>query len=293
MFGYIRPHKGELKLREYEIYKGVYCSLCRSMGKNFGIFSKLLLSYDGTFLALMAMGLSSECKGFQKGPCRVNPIKRCNYCKEGDKSLKFAGAVSIIMAYYKLKDDINDGNIIQRLRAVAVLTVVVRAQRKARVCYPEVEEIVRRQIAKQACIEEVEGVSIDESASATSIMLSEVLGLLAKDERDRRILCEMGYFVGRWVYLMDAVDDMEKDEKNKNFNVFVRALIEQNACSQQEAHKYLLAVLNQTLARLTAAYNLLEFAQFQPILDNIITKGLPEFQRNILLKEESDNYGSV
>ena len=66
MFGYIRPKIPELKVREYDQYKGIYCSLCKRMGKEYGIASRFALSYDSTFLVLMMLGLEDECTPFEK-----------------------------------------------------------------------------------------------------------------------------------------------------------------------------------------------------------------------------------
>ena len=101
MFGYVRIAKGELKVKEYEMYKAVYCSLCRDLGRSYGPISRLTLSYDFTFLALLNMSLSDECDCIERKRCAFNPLKKCNYCKE-DNDLKMPSAAAMIMLYYKL-----------------------------------------------------------------------------------------------------------------------------------------------------------------------------------------------
>ena len=101
LFGYIRPKIPELKVREYDQYKGIYCSLCKRMGKEYGIASRFALSYDSTFLVLMMLGLQEECTPFQSGKCVFNPLKKCNYCTSGQTNFEFASALTVMMTTKK------------------------------------------------------------------------------------------------------------------------------------------------------------------------------------------------
>ena len=94
MFGYIRIQKSELRLREYEAYKGVYCGLCRQLGRDYSIFSRFLLSYDCTFYGMFIMSLGRSCSGFERKRCRFNPMKKCTFCKCESDSLSKASPTS-------------------------------------------------------------------------------------------------------------------------------------------------------------------------------------------------------
>ena len=107
MFGYIKIAKPELKIKEYETYKAVYCTLCRTLGKEYGIWTRFTLSYDFTFLALLNMALSDGCDEAERKHCVCNPLKKCNYCKN-DEKIKMPAAAAMIMVYYKLLDNIAD-----------------------------------------------------------------------------------------------------------------------------------------------------------------------------------------
>ena len=87
MFGYIRPFKPEMRVCEYEAYKGIYCALCKALGKEYGIAARFALSYDGAFVALLSVSLSQECATMQKGRCTCNPLKGCNFLCGAEKSL--------------------------------------------------------------------------------------------------------------------------------------------------------------------------------------------------------------
>ena len=107
MFGYIRAAKPELNVRELELYKAVYCTLCKKLGKNYGILSRFTLSYDFTFLALLKLGMTDGCERFERKRCAFNPLKKCNYCCN-DSAMEMPSAAAMIMLYYKILDNIAD-----------------------------------------------------------------------------------------------------------------------------------------------------------------------------------------
>ena len=107
LFGYIKVARGELKIKEFELYRGVYCSLCKAIGKKYGLISRFTLNYDFAFLALLNMSLKDGCDMFSQKRCTFNPLKKCNFCKSFDNFMMPAAA-AMIMAYYKLLDNIAD-----------------------------------------------------------------------------------------------------------------------------------------------------------------------------------------
>lgn len=287
MFGYIKPFKPEMKMREFDIYKGIYCSLCKHMGKKFGALSRLTLSYDCTFLALVLMAIQGSCSGFKDSRCAVNPLKKCMVCNDQNDIFEFSGAVSIIMSYYKIMDDINDNMGISKLRAYALLPIISRPYRKAKKLHPEIDSIVNRYINSQSEIERTSENGVDVSAEPTSHMMSELLVTPSFCESQERVIKQFGYFIGRWIYLIDASDDLEKDIKNNNFNPFVNLLIKnsESNMSISEINTYCNEVLNQTLSQAISAYNLLEIKQFNSIIENILYLGLPQIQKSILFDQ--------
>ena len=295
VFGYIRPQKSELLVREYEQYKGVYCALCKQLGKSYGIAARLTLSYDCTFLAMTMLALSGECPGFHTGKCVVNPFKKCTYCSGGQQSFQFASALSVIMTYHKVKDDIADSGFFGKIRSVLLLPLVSHAYKKARKNYPQLAQIVSAAMTMQSEAEHSVQPSIDFCAEPTAQMLSQVFGLVAGDnEQNKRVLEQFGYFLGRWVYLIDAADDMEKDMKSNSFNPFVIKLQLSAPCAQfEKAKPYCNEVLNATLSQATAAIQLMSFQHFESIINNIVLLGLPEMQKELLFEKEKKNVGSI
>ena len=299
MFGYVRPQKSELLVREYEQYKGVYCSLCRQLGKSYGVMSRLALSYDCTFYALVLLGLRGDCGGFRQGRCVVNPLKKCTYCNRGEKELVRASALSVIMTYHKIKDDIADSGFFGKLKGYLMLPFAARARKKAARDFPQMDDAVANAMQMQREAERRNSSSLDECAEPTAQMLSSAFLTDTEESPDspnQRVLNQFGYYLGRWVYLIDAADDIEKDLKSRSFNPFViRFGLTQASTPEKiaEVKEYANQTLNSTLSQAIAAVNILNFPVFGPIISNVILQGLPGIQKEILFKKEKENVGSL
>ena len=141
MFGYIKVKKEELKIKDFEVYKAVYCSLCKKLGKSYGILSRLTLSYDFAFLSLLNISLKSGCVSFERKRCAFNPLKKCNYCKSSDE-LDMPSAAAMIMLYYKILDNIKDEKGLKKLGFLLLKPIFSGAHKKAAKKYPFIEETV-------------------------------------------------------------------------------------------------------------------------------------------------------
>ncbi len=107
MFGYVKVYQPELKMGEFEQYRGMYCSLCRTLGKRYGILAQMTLSYDVTFLSVLHMALSEECPGFTKGHCPYNPFKKRTCCC-ANAALDTCADAAMLLVYHKTLDTIAD-----------------------------------------------------------------------------------------------------------------------------------------------------------------------------------------
>ena len=274
MFGYLQIHKDELKVKEYEAYKSVYCGLCKQLGRDYGFLTRLILSYDCTFYAILLMSLKRSCTGFSDGRCKFNPLKKCKFADCKDNAYSKASALSVISAYYKVVDDIDDSGFFKRIALKIVKPFFGRRQKKAARRFPEIEIIVSEMMKNQKAAENDELVTIDKAANPTAKMISDLAALEGGNDLQKRVLSEFGYQIGRWVYLIDAADDYEKDKKSGNFNPFIKADINDK--------DYINSVLSQSLARAYDAYNLLDIIDFKPIIDNMMLFGFPNKQNAVL-----------
>lgn len=282
VFGYLKPDKPELKIREYEEYKSVYCGLCKYLGKYYGIVSRLTLSYDCTLIAMLIMSLRNESIDYSKKRCVVNPLKKCNFCFSSGESYHFAGAVSVIMTYYKLEDTIYDSGFFKATAARLLKLIFKRSHKKAIAAYPEIEEITKNMMSEQLEIEKHKNSSIDCSADPTAKAISRLCLLFAKNDDEKIILKEFGYYIGRWIYLMDAADDYFEDKEKKSFNPFASHFSSYDKISNFEIMDYCNSTLNLTVSMAISAFNLLDLTIYKPILENIINRGLASAQKQCL-----------
>lgn len=267
MFGYVKAYKPELRIKEWEMYKAVYCSLCRELGKSYGILARFTLSYDFTFLALLQMALSDTFPETERKRCALNPIKKCNYCKNKDDNLSFSAAAAMIMLYYKLLDNIADEKGIGKLKYLVLKPSFSSAYKKAARENKDIDDIFKEYSAAQTKIEQNESCGIDAAAEPTAIMLSKVFEKCSANEFDRRALSRMGYCMGRYIYIIDAAKDLEEDIKKDNFNPY-----KNNENYKEDASRQLGVCIEETIK----AFELLEIKQLKNILGNIVYLGLDD-----------------
>ncbi len=272
MFGYIRAEKSELKIKEYEIYKAVYCSLCKKLGKSYGVISRFTLSYDFTFLALLNTSLKGGCVNIERKRCAFNPLKKCNYCKDDD-FLEMPSAAAMIMTYYKILDNIADEKGFKKFLYLCLKPIFKSANKKAAKKYPEIEKIVVDYISKQNALEKENCNEVDNAADPTAKALSQILMLCSENASQKRILERLGYCLGRYIYLMDAFCDLKEDIKKGSYNVLK---------TKENLNEYIEGQIYFCINESTKAFELLEIKKFKTILGNIVYLGLEEtFKKEI------------
>lgn len=269
MFGYIRISKPEMRMKEYEMYKAVYCSLCKELGRSYGIFARMTLSYDFTFLALLNMSLKDGFCGTKLKKCTCNPFKKCTYLCDNDE-LKLPSAAAMIMIYYKVLDNIEDEKGVKRLAFKLAKPFFKKAHKKAAKEYPQLETIVGEYIKKQKTLEAENCGSIDKAANPTATALSQIFSLLSSDTNEQRVLNRMGYCIGRYIYILDAACDLEEDRKLNRYNP-LKDISEENI-NENFIYPQLYICAKET----ASAMELLDIKKFKNILDNIIYLGLED-----------------
>lgn len=291
MFGYIKADRSELKGKEYELYRAVYCSLCKTLGRDYSVLMRLFLSYDATFFALLCLSLSKECPAAKSGRCRFNPLKKCNYITNEEDTFHLAAGLSVLTAYYKIIDNIDDARWLQKIPYRILKTLFLRSFKKARRRYEDIDMVLKTMTDRQRAAEADENCTVDKAAHPTAQMLHDVCGLIpryiltetsADDEKartTRRVLSQFGYCLGRWVYLMDAADDMEKDRKRGGFNPLLIMGI-----GESERKEKIEPMLNHSLSEALLSYGLLSKGRYDSIIMNVLTCAMPKEQNRVLEK---------
>ena len=286
MFGYVKTDKPEMKIKEYEAYRGLYCSLCKAMGKHFGVFSRLTLSYDITFLVLTRLAFTGTLPCFQAGRCAFNPTKKCSYCSNADEELRYASAVAMMMFYHKVRDNISDGSILKKLLMYLLLPWASVKYKKAKKMYGEVADIIGECMSKQADTEKKNSALTDEAAHQSAEALGRIAAYNMNDPEGN--IYRFGYGIGKWVYLTDAFDDIEKDIKSGSYNVFVNKYNLTPDNFTQEIKSEITATINMASVLFINAYESIENKSLKPIMENIIYEGMHKSLDRILSGENKD-----
>lgn len=281
LFGYVRIDKADMKVRDYETYKAVYCSLCKQLGKDYSFLTRFLLNYDCTFLALFIMANEDTCVTFKKGRCKFNPCKSCNYCKSESAALSKSAALLVFMSYFKLIDNIRDSGFFAKLGCSLIRPLFASWKRKAKKKYPDYFVACEKMYTDQIKAE-VSSAGIDEAAAPTAELLKFVFSNEAPDDRIRPAYEEFGYHLGKWIYLIDAACDIDEDIKHKSFNPIYNKLGKSKVESAQFADE----ILSHSVYLLTSAYRLIDKKRFEAILDNIVLIGLTMKQKELLSGKE-------
>lgn len=275
MTGYVRLFKPELKMREYEQYRGIYCSLCKQLGKRYGALLRMALSYDMTFYAILAMAVHEPCVGFRESRCSYNPFKKCLQCEQTD-AVAASADITALLFYYRCLDHLADEGFWKRLGVRFVLPFAKRYHRKAKARLPEIDDRFHEMMEQQRRLEEAKTASIDAAAEPFAVLLQALCEDLAADDKQRMVLSRFGYCLGRYVYLADAAADMVDDGKKGRYNPFIhnRRLNIGDKQAVAECQQYALAVLRHCQAECVTAYNLLDTYRFDGILKNILQEGI-------------------
>ena len=284
MLGYIRTDSPELRLRDGECYRAIYCGLCRQMGKCTGQCSRLSLSYDFAFLAAFRMSLTNEKLEIQKKRCLVHPLKKRNMVIESP-SLAYCADASAILTYHKCRDDVDDEKGFKKLRALVASGFFSRAYRRAKRRYPTLDSTVCSLLQELRAYEK--DTAAPPSADAPAAIFGNVMACVLSEGLDgveARIAKTFGRAIGHWIYLIDAADDYRDDLKSGSFNPFVRLF---GAEMTEENAQSVALSLKRYLADAENAFLLIDnfpTPEIREILCNILYLGLPKVADRVLQK---------
>lgn len=265
MFGYVIPNKGELKVRELEEYQGWYCGLCRCLQRDYGFSGRLSLNYDMTFLAMLLSSLYDVDKRSTCGGCVIHPFRRRT--KYDTVYVSYAAAMNILLTYYKCLDDWEDDRDLIR---GAYGTVLHPAGRRVGERYPEQAGIIKQ------CLEELKQAEFrkETDLDIVSGIFGRICGTLFAPERDiwYQDLYHMGFYLGKYIYLLDAWDDLQEDFRKGSYNPFLEEdrQIQDIELEKDSRREQVRQILTEMISR--ACYHF----ERLPVVDNV------EILRNIL-----------
>ena len=273
MFGYVRPLRDELKCRDFDLYRATYCGLCGAMRRRYGWLAPMFLNYDFTFLALL---LEKPEERFTpcSGRCHANPILKKPMCPPSE-ALDRAADESVVLTWWQLQDKAADLGIWKGLPARGLALLLRPSYRKAARRCPEFDQSVRENLQKLSDLEQENCPSMDRAADTFAVLLQAAAPASGDAVRDRA-LEQLLYHLGRWIYLIDAQDDLEEDRVSGNYN----------AVAARFGPEGDLEAMGRTLDHsrnlMGSAAQLVDFGCRWPLIENILYLGLPLVQKAVL-----------
>jgi hypothetical protein len=283
LFGYITPYKPEMKIREYEVFRGYYCGLCKSMGSNYNQLVRMGLNYDLAFLGIVLSSLDEQPDVFRKEGCISNPLKKKITVVE-NRALEYASGLSVALIHFKLLDDWSDE---KSVKAVLADIPFRLASRKAKKKHGEKFEAIKRRLEKLSELERKRCSIVDEVADCFGkLMESIAVPDYIDDVNTIRTLKSMGYNLGRWIYVLDAFEDLEKDLKEGNYNPLT---IQYGYQKEEGLDSFKARIVDQvefsltfTLDNISKSFELLDLRRNREIVENIVYMGMRYRMENIL-----------
>ena len=286
MFGYVRAFKPYMRVFEYDIYKAVYCGLCKDMSRRCGFFTRFTLSYDLTLLALMDFSVRDIKLKAEKQRCIAHPLKK-SMCACCSNDFSYSSFTAVILTYHKLKDDIYDKGISGKLGAMMLLPFFEKPYAQARKQMPQLASKVEKAMELQKKVENGKNCGIDRACEPTAKMMEAVFGGLGRNKEQKQLLERFGYLLGRYVYITDALDDLKEDYRKGTYNPLLKEFniikTKDNIPSGQLEKIYAFAddSINFTLGSLADVYVQLDLERYRDIIDNIIYLGLKNVYNSV------------
>ena len=270
MFGYVRPPAQDLPEGELNRFRTMYCGLCHTLSRRYGQAARMILNYDFTYLAILLSNGTADAEN--AGRCWVSPVKKRPYL-EPTAAMELAADESVILAYWQLRDGAEDHTWAAGLKYRGGAQLLEGAYRKAAAFRPEFDAAVRRQLRLLHELETAEDPSMDRAADTFAVLLSGASAEI-EDPTRRRILEQILYHLGRWVYLIDAADDLKRDGESGNYNPVALRYGLKNGVWTPESRRDFALTLDHSIQRMAAAFELWDFGVWTAVLESTFYAGL-------------------
>ena len=266
MFGYVRPSEQRLTGEEKERFAAAYCGLCHTLKRRYGPAARMILNYDLTFLAIL-LDERSSCS-YCKKRCMMHPIKK-RPCEQGNAALDVAADYSVILTWWQLRDGVEDHGFWCGLKYRLASVLLRKAYCKARAAQPQFDENTKKHLQELAVLERECCCSVDHGQGRESKAEDAV-----SDPVRHRVLQLMFYHLGRWIYLIDAADDLEKDLKSGSYNPLALRFSLNEGKLTEESRQELAATMDRSVEMMAAAFELLDFGDWAGIIRSVVYEGL-------------------
>ena len=305
MFGYVVVNKPELKFREFDVYRAYYCGLCHSLSKRHGLSGQLTLSYDMTFLVILLSSLYEPEHSVTSKRCIVHPLKRQNIISS--EFTDYVADMNVILSYFKCLDDWHDDKSVLKLAYSKLLKKgsIGKNLNNVHATSDSTDDGSVAATQPNSDSNNQNSYFTDDSGhlhispdysyktkiEAISSLLDElgtrekmnetnvdvVAGLFGRimqilfvpfDDIYAKGLGRMGFYLGKFIYIMDAFDDVEDDVKKGRYNVFSKYY------TDPDFETHVKDMLTMMMAECSDAFEMLPAVDNADILRNILYSGV-------------------
>ncbi len=284
MFGYIKADLPNMYVKDTVLYQAMYCSLCKGIGQTCGQKARFALNYDLTFLSVLMHNLMGEDVKVEKQHCVVHLIRKRPIALTDDLTKRIA-TLNVILAYHKLNDDVIDSG-----KGRIKRSFFKKAYKKAKRLEPEMDSAVKKMYDELLRLEKAKCDSMDMIADPFGNMMQDIVKIIMQDKLTEEV-SELAYYLGKWIYLIDALDDFDKDKKKKNYNVFICSYKDVNT-QDELICKYkqdLILVFSSVLSRIGELTSKINYKFNHDLIDNVLYRGLSAQTKRIMEKEKCKN----
>ena len=277
MFGYVRINKMDLTFREYENYKGYYCGLCKYLKENHGEISRLGLNYDITFLIVILTAIYKPKTNIFQEICIVSPFKKKK--KIINEVTEYAASMNVLLTYYKLEDNLLDDKGIKDIFAYNLYKNKLNlAQSK----YPNKAKVIKEQMNLLNKLEQEKEYNIDKVSNTFGELMGEIFAY--KCDKYEEDLKKIGFNIGKYIYILDAYEDLDEDYKKGRYNPFIEYIN-----NKEELKQRVDRLISISLGLLASSIDNLNLRVNRGIIENIVYSGVYLRYKNILQKGCENN----
>ena len=261
MYGYVVVNKPELKIKEYDMYRSYYCGLCEELLSDYGINGQISISYDMTFLLVLLTGLYEPDTTYKEARCIAHPVHK--HPVRRNKISAYVADMNVLMTYYKCVDDWQDDRKLMKKLLASSLTNKVKRIEKA---YSQKARIIKAALDRMSELENNNESNIDLLAEQFGIIMAQILCM--KNDEWYDTLKVMGNSLGRFIYILDAYDDLLEDKKKGRYNAL--RTYENN----KDFDIFIENVLKSHMAQFAAGFESLPIIENDDLLRNVIYSGV-------------------
>lgn len=261
MFGYVAINKSELKFREFDEYRSYYCGLCQRLKKKYGCLGQISLSYDMTFLTMLLSSLYEPENTRSNCRCIAHPFEKHPYCY--NEITDYVADMNLLLCVYKCNDDWEDE---KKIFKKCWGDIIRKRSKKQQVLYGKKDTIIRNLLDKMHELEKANSDDVDKMADLFGQIMSVIF--VYKEDEWSDSLSKIGYLLGKFVYLMDAYDDIEKDIKKHNYNPLISRFKNENF--EEYGHVALTVIMSECCQE----FEMLPLIENVDILRNILYSGV-------------------